>query len=164
MLNYITMNEIASTYERILQKLDRVVTVMESMHAPSLSFGTGVPMYRREIHTIQAIGKNPGINITTMAERMGVTKGAISQTIKKLSKKGLVSKTYAPGNAKEVILELTDLGRIGFHNHEKFHMEALSIAREYFGDNFESKFEAIEAVMTDLNAILDEYEKRLKKA
>ncbi len=145
-----------------MRKFDRVVTVMETMHAPSLSFGTGVPMYRREIHTIQAIGKNPGINITTLAEHMGVTKGAVSQTIKKLIKKGLVNKAYAPGNAKEVLPELTDLGWIGFNNHEKFHMEALTIAREYFGDDFENKFEAIEAVMTDLNVILDEYEKRLK--
>lgn len=162
MLNYIPMTDTGATYERILRKFDRVVTVMESMHAPALSFGTGVSMYRREIHTIQAIGKNPGINITILAEYMGVTKGAVSQTIKKLSKKGLVRKTYARGNAKEVVLELTDLGLIGFRNHEKFHMEALNIAREHFGDQLEDKFEAIEAVMNDLNAILDEYEKRLK--
>ena len=156
------MTEIEHTYERILRKFDRVVTVMESMHAPALSFGTGVAMYRREIHTIQAIGKNPGINITALAEHMGVTKGAVSQTITKLSKKGLLCKTYAPGNAKIVVLELTDLGWIGFRNYEKFHMEALNIARDYFGDRLEEKFDAIEAVMTDLNAILDEYEKRLK--
>ena len=156
------MNNIGSTYESILRKFDRVVTVMESLHAPSLSFGTGVAMFRKEIHTIQAIGKNPGINITSLAEHMGVTKSAVSQTIKKLTRKGLVRKTYAPGNAKEVMLELTELGKIGFRNHETFHMEALKIAREYFGDQFESKFETIETVMTDLNAILDEYEKRLK--
>ena len=156
------MTDSEATYERIMSKFDRVVTVMESMHAPSLSFGTGVAMYRREIHTIQAIGKNPGINITLLAEYMGVTKSAVSQIIKKLIKKGLVCKTYAPGNAKEVILELMDLGMIGFRNHEKFHAEALNIAREYFGDQFENKLEAIEAVMTDLNKILDEYEQRLK--
>jgi DNA-binding MarR family transcriptional regulator len=122
-----------------------------------------VAMYRREIHTIQAIGKNPDMNITTLAEYMGVTKGAVSQTIKKLGNKGLVRKTHAPGNAKEVVLELTDLGWIGFRNHEKFHMETLKIAREKFGDQFENKIEAIENVMTDLSAVLDEYEKRLGK-
>jgi DNA-binding MarR family transcriptional regulator len=156
------MTDLESTYEGILRKLDRVVTSVESMHSPSLSFGTGVSMYRGEIHTLQAIGKNPGINITALAEYIGVTKGAVSQTIAKLVRKGLVIKTYAPGNAKEVILELTALGSTGFRNHEKFHMEVLNIAREYFGDRFEEKFADIENVMTDLNAILDEYEKRLK--
>jgi DNA-binding MarR family transcriptional regulator len=157
------MTDIEDTYERILRKFDRVITVMESMHTPSYSFGTGVSMYRSEIHTVQAIGKNPGVNVTALAEYMGVTKSAVSQNIAKLSKKGLVRKSYAPGNAKEVILELTDLGLTGFHNHEKFHMQALAVAREYFGDRFEEKFESIEAVMTDLNAILDMYESRKKK-
>ena len=158
------MTDIQDTYERILRKLDRIVTVMESMHMPSNSFGTGISMYRSEIHTIQAIGKNPGINVTALAEYLGVTKSAVSQTIAKLYRKGLVRKTSTPGNAKEVILELTDLGLIGFRNHEQFHMQALAIAREYFGDRFEEKFESIEAVMTDLNAILDEYERIENKA
>jgi DNA-binding MarR family transcriptional regulator len=136
---------------------------MESMHTPANSFGTGVAMYRSEIHTVQAIGKNPGINVTTLAAYFGVTKSAVSQTIGKLKKKGLVRKTYVPGNAKEVMLELTDLGLTGFRNHEQFHMQALAVAREYFGDRFEEKFETIEAVMTDLNAILDMYESRKKK-
>ena len=124
------MTDVSIEFEQIMEKFDRVVTIMESMHSPSLSFGTGVLMFRREIHTIQAIGRNPGINVTTLAEYMGVTKGAVSQIIKKLSKKRLVQKTHTIGNAKEVILELTNLGWIGFHNHEKFHVDTLSIARE----------------------------------
>ena len=145
-----------------MEKFDRVVTIMESMHSPSLSFGTGVSMYRREIHTIQAIGRNTGINVTTLAEYMGVTKGAVSQIIKKLNKKGLVRKTHAAGNAKEVILELTNLGWIGFHNHEKFHADTLAIARDCFGDQLQNKLEMINTVMTDINMLLDEYEKRMK--
>ena len=157
------MTDVSVEFEQIMQKFDRVVTIMESMHSPSLSFGTGVLMYRREIHTIQAIGRNPGINVTTLAEYMGVTKGAVSQIIKKLNRKGLVRKTYATGNAKEVILELTDLGWIGFHNHEKFHMDTLAIARDYFGNQLENKLEMINTVMTDINAVLSEYEKKMKK-
>jgi DNA-binding MarR family transcriptional regulator len=157
------MTDVSVEFEQIMQKFDRVVMIMESMHSPSLSFGTGVLMYRREIHTIQAIGRNPGINITTLAEYMGVTKGAVSQIIKKLNKKGLVRKNYADGNAKEVILELTDLGQIGFQNHEKFHMDTLAIARDYFGNQLQSKLKMINTVMTDINAVLNEYEKKMKK-
>lgn len=156
------MADVSLEFEQIMQKFDQVVTIMESMHAPSLSFGTGIAMYRREIHTIQAIGRNPEINVTTLAEHMGVTKGAVSQIIKKLSKKGLVRKKRTSGNAKEVILELTELGWVGFHNHERFHMDTLDIAREYFGNQLENKLETINNVMTDLNVILNEYEKRIK--
>jgi len=157
------MTDVNSEFEQIMQKFDHVVTSVESMHSPSLSFGTGVLMSRREIHTVQAIGRNPGINVTTLAEYMGVTKGAVSQIIKKLNKRGLVRKTRATGNAKEVILELTDLGWIGFHNHEKFHMDTLAIARDYFGNQLENKLQMINTVMTDINAVLNEYERRMKK-
>jgi DNA-binding MarR family transcriptional regulator len=149
-------------YEQIMQQLDQVMMIMEAMHTPSLSFGTGVAMYRREIHTIQAIGRHSGINVTALAEYMGVTKGAVSQTIKKLIEKGLARKTHTPGNAKKVVLELTDLGWIGFHNHEKFHMDTFDIAREHFGNQLKTKLEMIKIVMTDLNVILSEYEKRIK--
>ena len=156
------MSEIVSTFEGILEKLERVITKTESMHTPSFSFGTGVLLHQNEIHTIQAIGRNLGINITTLAEKKGVTKGAISQTINRLVKKGLVRKTHIPGNAKEVILELTDLGWVGFRNHEKFHMETLDIARKYFGDEIENRLDRIGLAADDLNVLLDEYTRRRK--
>ena len=156
------MKDITTIYEEILQKLEKVIVVIESMHTPSLSFGTGVLMHTREIHTIQAIGRHPGINVTKLAEHTGVTKGAVSQTINKLVRKGLVLKTHAPGNDKEVVLELTNLGRIGFQNHEKFHMDTLNIAREYYGNQLKNKLERINTAVADIYKMLNEYEKRRK--
>ena len=133
------------------------------MHTPSLSFATGVLMHTKEIHTVQAIGRHPGINVTRLAEHTGVTKGAVSQTINKLVRKGLVQKKHAPGNEKEVVLELTDLGWTGFHNHEKFHMDTLNIAREYYGDQLQNKLERISLATDDICSLLNEYEKRRRK-
>ena len=149
-------------YEEILQKIERMIIRMQSMHTPSLSFGTGIMMHPKEIHMVQAIGQYPGINVTKLAEYTGVTKGAVSQTLKKLTRKGLVKRTHAPGNAKEVVLELTDLGWIGFRNHEKFHMDTYDIAQDYFGEQLENKLERIDYAADDINTILDEYGK-LKK-
>ena len=157
------MADIATIYEDILQKLEKLVVMMESMHTPSLSFGTGVLMYTKEIHTIQAIGRHSGTNVTKLAEHTGVTKGAVSQTINKLVRKGLVRKTHLAGNDKEVVLELTDLGWTGFHNHEKFHMDTLNMAREYYGDQLESKLDGINLAVDDIYTLLNEYENRRKK-
>jgi len=157
------MEDIATIYEEILQKLEKVIAMMESMHTPSLSFGTGILMHTKEIHTVQAIGRHPGINVTRLAEYTGVTKGAVSQTLNKLVRKGLVRKTHPPGNVKEVVLELTNLGQIGFQNHEKFHMDTLDIAREYYGDQLKSKLERINLVVDDIHKMLNEYEKRREK-
>jgi DNA-binding MarR family transcriptional regulator len=157
------MEDITAIYEEILQNLERIITKMESMHTPSLSFGTGIPMHTKEIHTIQAIGRHSGINITRLAEQTGVTKGAVSQTINKLVRKGLVRKTHAPGNDKEVIPELTDLGWVGFQNHEKFHMDTLVIAREYYGDQLKSNLERINSAVADIYKMMKEYENKRSK-
>ena len=156
------MTEIITSYEKLLEKLEQVSTKMESMHTPTLSFGTGVLMHQKEIHTVQAIGRHSGINITRLAEFKGVTKGAVSQTVKKLVREGLVQKTRLPGNDKEVVLELTNLGWTGFYNHEQFHMETLNIAREYYGDQLESKLESINTAVDDIYKMLSEYERRKK--
>ena len=156
------MTEIITSYEKLLEKLEQVITKMESMHTPTLSFGTGVLMHQKEIHTVQAIGRHSGINITRLAEFTGVTKGAVSHTVKKLVRKGLVQKTRLPGNDKEVVLELTNLGWTGFYNHEQFHMETLNIAREYYGDQLESKLESINTAVDDIYKMLSEYERRKK--
>ena len=157
------MKDATTVYEEILHKLEKVIVMTESMHTPSLSFGTGVLMHAKEIHTVQAIGRHSGINVTKLAEKAGVTKGAVSQTINKLVKKGLVRKTHLPGNDKEVVLELTDNGEIGFKNHEKFHMDTLNMASEYYGDQLISKLEGINLAMDDIYTMLNEYEKRRSK-
>ena len=150
------------TYERLMDMLDEVMAKIEMLHAPSHDFGTGTHLFRKEIHTIQAIGRHPKINITTLAKHMGVTKGAVSQIVTKLIKKEMIRKQYAEGSKKEVVLELTDLGWTGFHNHEKFHSDMFDIAREYYGEQVDTKIKMFKNVISDFNAILDEYERKKK--
>lgn len=156
------MKDECSAFQELLNILNQVAAKIESMHSSPLDYGTGVPLYRTEIHTIRAIGENPGINVTRLAEYMGVTKGAISQTVTKLARKRLVRKTRAEDNVKEILLELTDLGWTGFHSHEQFHMELFDTVREYFGDQFKPKIEMFITAMTDVNGILAKYEQRGK--
>ena len=155
------MSEIA-VFERFLDVLDKVITRAESIqsHKAGKDFGTGVLLYRAEIHTIKTIGDKRGINITRLAEHMGVTKGAVSQTVNKLVRKRLVRKTHAPDNAKELLLELTDLGWTGYHNHEKFHMEMFGAVHEYYGDKLIPNIEILIKAVEDLNCIIDRLENR----
>jgi len=74
-----------------------------------VDYGTGDLLYFTEIHTISVVGKNREVNMTRLAEMMGVTKGAISQTVKKLVNKNLILKTNIT-NRKEVNLKLSDKG------------------------------------------------------
>ena len=153
-----------AAFENLLDIFDQVVTKAGSVHSVAYDFGTGVPLYKTEIHTIRAIGENPSINVTKLAEHMNVTKGAVSQTVNKLARKKLVRKTHAHDNAREILLELTDLGWTAFHNHEQFHMALFDAVHDYFGDKLKPDLERLISAVTDINGILDKYEQRRESA
>jgi len=150
--------------EEFLRVLDRVVGRLSAMYQAPREYGTGIPLYGTEIHTIQAIGESAGITVTRLAEKRGVTKGAVSQTLSKLVGKGLVRKTHAPDNAKEVVLELTERGWIGFRNHGTFDMKVLDSVRAYCGADLKTKLNTFLSVMTDFDAILTLHEQRHQSA
>jgi DNA-binding MarR family transcriptional regulator len=57
------------------------------------------------------MGDHPEMNVTEVANYIGVTKGAVSQTITKLEKKGFIKRYKNSTNEKEVFIELTAAGR-----------------------------------------------------
>lgn len=99
----------------------RIVNKFKVLEKIPIDHGTGDLLYASEINTLEIIGKYPGINMTQLARRRGVTKGAVSQIVAKLVKKKLVAKNPAVGSDKELSIMLTEAGGVAFENHEKFH-------------------------------------------
>jgi DNA-binding MarR family transcriptional regulator len=90
-------------------------------------YGTGDLLYFTEIHTITMVGKNREINMTHLAEMMGVTKGAISQTIRKLVSKNFITKSNT-NNRKEINLKLSEKGLVVYNGQESFQKELFTFA------------------------------------
>ena len=151
-------------YDHLINLLDQVMARLNAVHASANDYNTGIQLYRAEIHTIQAIGQNLGINMSELALVMNVTKGAISQTVTKLEKKKLVRKSRIGADNREVVLVLTDLGWKGYNNHEEIHDQMYHIIRQYFGSKFNSRVKAYTSVMNELNEIMDMIEKRSKRS
>jgi DNA-binding MarR family transcriptional regulator len=144
-------------FDQLLELFEQVKADLELVHTPTRDYETGFPLYKVEIHTIRCIGNNPHINSTDLSGYMGVTKGAISQTLNKLLKKGLLRKTRLPSDARESALELTDLGWKAFYAHERFHTQIYEAVRQYFGESFPTKLDNFSISMMDLNEILTQY-------
>jgi DNA-binding MarR family transcriptional regulator len=106
---------------RITGLMIRLVNKYNRLDSKALDFGSGDLLYPSEIHIIEAIGKNHGNTVSEICQKFGVTKGAISQVVYKLSKKGLISKKRNPDFYKEIMLSLTAKGRRAFEGHEKLH-------------------------------------------
>ncbi|MDC9598456.1 MarR family transcriptional regulator [Xenorhabdus anantnagensis] len=77
-----------------------------------------------ELHVIQSIGVSGLLNITSISQAMGMTKGAISKICAKLLQRSIVEKLKMADNQKETYFSLTDDGKRIFAAHEKLHQQA----------------------------------------
>jgi DNA-binding MarR family transcriptional regulator len=96
-------------------------------------YGTGDLLYVTEIHTIHCIAENPEINMTQLAEMTGVTKGAVSQTVKRLIGKRYIA-AYKTRNKKEVNLRLSDKGYLINLKHEEFEKEQFGFVEDLYNN------------------------------
>lgn len=121
-------------YSEMTLLMERVIHKYSQMENKKRAYGTDMLLSKSEIHTIAAVGDHPGINITTLAELLGVTKGAASQMIYKLVDKGVVEKKRSPLSDTEVVLNLTAEGIKNYDAHREFHAqtndESLKLLRE----------------------------------
>ena len=114
-------------YRDLFEKWTKIVNRMQERESWARDFGTGDLLYPSEIHTLQAIGECEGINTTCLAKRLGITTSGVSQMTRKLEKKGLVEKMRKPGNDKEILLGLTEKGKIAYLGHERHHRQIQNI-------------------------------------
>lgn len=54
--------------------IERVIHKYLQWENKKRTYGTNILLSRAEIHTIAAVGDNPNINVTTLAEMLGITK------------------------------------------------------------------------------------------
>jgi DNA-binding MarR family transcriptional regulator len=107
----------------VIEQVMRLINKYNSLEKELYNFGIDELLTPTEIHTIDCIGKNSGINVTNLADKLGITKGAVSQMITKLKRRDLVTKLKDSENDKEVILLLSKKGKIAFDGHLKFHFD-----------------------------------------
>lgn len=92
------------------------------------------PLNTAAIHLIEIIGNYERINMTEISEKLGITKGAVSQMTAKLVSRGLISKGKPPHSEKDVCLSLTDEGHKVFAAHSKLHAQMYGELSELLGE------------------------------
>ena len=103
----------------LLRLVDRLDEVWRKTH----NFGTDVRLFEAEVHMIKAVKENEGLHATGLAEKLDVTKGAVSQIINKLHKKGMILKIRDGANQSRLKFALTSKGERAYDFHEAIHRE-----------------------------------------
>ena len=119
------------------------------------SYGTGDMLYMSEVHMIEVIGSYEGITTTKLAVALGITKGAVSQTVSKLEKKDMINKQPSTERTNEVFIYLSDKGRVVFENHRSMHSEMLNEINKLFDTMSEEGKQTIIAMINTIDSFLD---------
>jgi DNA-binding MarR family transcriptional regulator len=117
-------------------------------------FGTDQDLYRAEVQLIEVLGRSDRLSVTDIAEILGITKGAVSQTLKKLEKKGLVTKNSDPLNQSRLLVDLTAKGKVAYYAHEHWHETMDGGFRDYFMSLPEAKLRFLDEFLLRLEVFL----------
>ncbi|WP_246542920.1 MarR family winged helix-turn-helix transcriptional regulator [Fusibacter paucivorans] len=140
---------------KISYTLLRVVWKLFEADRKSRFYGTDKELFEAEIHMIKAIKDNEGIHVTGLAQLLGVTKGAVSQIIMKLQKKGMIIKETDPNNLSRLVLKLTSTGEIAYSNHEKLHQAFDDLVNDTLKDASDENVEFLGAFLSSLENNID---------
>ena len=143
----------------VVEAFKRVVKKWQKLEKKPRKFGTGIDLHSSEINLIEMIGENEGLSVTDMARLLDITKGAVSQTLKKLESKGLVRKDEDPTNTSRILVELTPRGREAFKAHEQWHEAMDGGFRKYFIGLSDEKILFLKEFLQMFETFLDVREK-----
>jgi DNA-binding MarR family transcriptional regulator len=148
------MNKTPESPFSLIAKFSRVSKLWQQLDSQPRKFGTETDLTGSEIHLVEVIGQNEGLSVTDMAKRLGITKGAISQTLKKLEEKGLVIKEVDPTNTSRVTVSLSTKGKVGYYSHLQWHEKMDGGFRDYFVHLPEDKIKFLEEFLSILEQFL----------
>ena len=117
------MNGADRLIDEMIQQFLRITNKYNVLNNKPYEFGVNELLTPAEVHTIDAIGRNREANVTELAHRLGVTKGALSQMANKLQLRNFIVKLKDKDNEKDVFFKLTKKGKKAFDEHIKFHLD-----------------------------------------
>ncbi len=111
---------LVSTYRQI-NRIEEIV--LRNLSKDNLSI--------TELHILEVIGRS-GCTVTDISQNMGISMPSATIAIKKLEKKGYVTKAKDSDDARRVCLQLTMLGRRADAAHYWFHRHMIkSVEKEF---------------------------------
>jgi DNA-binding MarR family transcriptional regulator len=152
-----------NTSKEIIELFIRMVNKYNSLEKIPARHGTRHNLYHSERHMLDKIGDNTGMNVTEFAAAAGVTKGAISQLVTKLEKKGIVRRYKKSTNDKEVFLELTKSGQEVYQHHKNINKQTIKPLFEELSKHSDEKVEFLLTMFKWFNDFLDLSRKKMEE-
>ncbi len=109
-MSYIDETRLRLIYEILGEKRISSRLFVQYMTA-NREYGSGDVLHMREAHFIMAVGLEDGKTMSEIAGELTVTHGAVSQTARRLEKKGYILRRQDAGDRRQIVVVLTDKGK-----------------------------------------------------
>jgi DNA-binding MarR family transcriptional regulator len=148
--------------KKILEIFIGLVNKYNAMGKHPMAFGTEYKFHHSERHMLDIVGDKPGLNITEFSKAAGVTKGAISQVVTKLEKKGALQRYRSDDNNKEIRIRLTQLGDTIYAHHQNVNEESINHLLQELDKHPEDKIEFLIHMFKWFEKYLDDSSKKMR--
>ncbi len=127
-MQVIVMEPFSRELNELLVTTYREITRIEELVLRSLSKNT---LSITELHMLDVVGQK-GCTVTEIAQSMGISMPSATIAVKKLEKKGYVTKERDPEDARRVCIRLTIEGRKAEAAHRWFHRQMVKNVEKSF--------------------------------
>lgn len=111
-------------------------------------------LYPSEIHLLQVIREKSDLSAGDMARKLGLTNGAVSQTLNRLEKKGVINKIKDPALKNKVTATLTETGSTALQRFEEGREAAMKAFSSYLAGLSERERTVIGGVLFRMEEFL----------
>ncbi len=146
---------------QIMRKFKKVARMWNEIEKLPHNFD-GTTVYHAEVYMLMNIARNPQISVTGLAKVLEITKGSVSEAVKKLEKKGYILKAQAPDNASKITLTVSAAGMKILEHHQKIHENSENNFMKYNEQLDKDEVEIIVGFFTKFEAFLNEIRDQLK--
>jgi DNA-binding MarR family transcriptional regulator len=135
-------------------QIRRVLNRSMVLEKRSMVYHEGLRLYPSEIHLLQVIREGGDPSAGEMAKRLGISNGAVSQTLKRLEKKGVIHKTKDPALKNKLTATLTGDGEGALRIFEAEREQAMKAFSNYLSGLSAREGRTIEGFLTRLEQFL----------
>jgi DNA-binding MarR family transcriptional regulator len=142
----------------LAKRIRRVINRLIFLEKRSVLQQGGLRLHPSEIHLMQIIKEQPDLNAGEMAQRLGVSNGAVSQTLARLENKGVITKAKDPSLKNRVTAAFTAVGSAAIQRFEEERASVMGSFSNYLAGLSESESIVIEAFLSHIEDFLEELE------
>lgn len=138
----------------LAERLRRVINRLIFLEKHSVVQLGALRLHPSEIHLMQVIHERPDLNAGEMAQRLGVTNGAVSQTLARLVRKGVIIKSKEPSLKNRVTASCTSSGQAALRRFEEERAASLHSFADYLGSLSETDRSVIQGFLMHMEGFL----------